>query len=650
MTDESGATGVDNVSITAGNSRPVVTIEFPEDGQVAAFGDIIPYKITVTDAEDGSTAAGTIACSDVTLNISLGHDEHAHELAEKTGCEGTFETLSASGHGAEANVFPVIEAVYTDKGSAGAGALTGRDQAILQPDPKQAEFYTSTGRVPGGGSDGDPGVQTETTSDPQGGGQNIGFIEDGDYVSFEPFNLEGIRAITFRVASGGAGGTIQLRLDAPDGPLVAETATIAPTGGWQNWTDVNLDLPNPPEGTHELFVVFRGGGGGLMNLNFMRFLGKGAAISEAPIVTASADPETGTAPLAVEFDGEATDPDAAAGDVLDLQVGLRRGGHDDGHVDRARPDVHVRERGHVQGDPDGHRRDGPEGHRHGRGARHLGRRVPDRDAVGRVRRQRARHQPLDRHTQPRRLRGRERQPEGAGRQGLDLRRRHDRGQHHRPGHARRRLGGDVQDHDRAKLSENYQQAGLRVYSDDDNWASVHMISAGGQRDFEFIYENAGNPRNEGLDKLGGIPAGSPSTYWVRITSDGQQLTASYSFDGVTFSPVGRPAPLSTFANPRIGPVALSDQAPSAPNAFFDWIRFNPDTGGGGGGGGGAAIVDEFDGTALAMPPWEVVRPDQTLTVSGGALRIPAAQGDIYGAAATPRTSSCATRRTARGRR
>ena len=29
------------------------------------------------------------------------------------------------------------------------------------------------------------------------------------------------------------------------------------------------------------------------------------------------------------------------------------------------------------------------------------------------------------------------------------------------------------------LTENYQQAGLRVYSDDDNWASVHMIYAGG---------------------------------------------------------------------------------------------------------------------------------------------------------------------------
>ena len=127
-----------------------------------------------------------------------------------------------------------------------------------------------------------------------------------------------------------------------------------------------------------------------------------------------------------------------------------------------------------------------------------------------------------------------------------------------------------------QLTENYHQAGLRVYSDDDNWASVHMISAGGQRDIEFIYESAGQPRNEAADKLGGIPATAPTTYYVRLVSDGEQLTAFYSFDGDEFLPVGRPGSLSSFANPRIGPAALSDLAPSVPDAFFDWIRFEPD--------------------------------------------------------------------------
>ena len=43
----------------------------------------------------------------------------------------------------------------------------------------------STGRLPGSTSTGDPGVQKETTSDPQGGTQNIGFIEPDDWFAFD---------------------------------------------------------------------------------------------------------------------------------------------------------------------------------------------------------------------------------------------------------------------------------------------------------------------------------------------------------------------------------------------------------------------------------------------------------------------------------
>ena len=100
------------------------------------------------------------------------------------------------------------------------------------------------------------------------------------------------------------------------------------------------------------------------------------------------------------------------------------------------------------------------------------------------------------------------------------------------------------------LSENYHQAGLRVWAGDDNWASVHMIYAGSGRDIEFIYETNGNPRNEAADKLGGIPADTPLTYYVRLVSDGQNLTAFYSYNGTKFLPVGRPASLATFTEPE----------------------------------------------------------------------------------------------------
>ena len=66
--------------ITVGNRAPVVTIEIPQDGQVASFTDKVAYKISVTDPEDGTTGAG-INCADVQVTVSLGHDEHAPRLS-----------------------------------------------------------------------------------------------------------------------------------------------------------------------------------------------------------------------------------------------------------------------------------------------------------------------------------------------------------------------------------------------------------------------------------------------------------------------------------------------------------------------------------------------------------------------------------------
>ena len=143
VTDQAGMTGTDTLTVTAGNTRPTVKIDFPEDGQFADFGDTIAYKITVTDPEDG-----TINCADVSLNIQLGHDEHAHPLPTKTGCEGTFQTASDSGHDPNMNIFTSIVATYTDKGSGAAGALTGTDDVVLHTRRKRAEHNNGTAAWP----------------------------------------------------------------------------------------------------------------------------------------------------------------------------------------------------------------------------------------------------------------------------------------------------------------------------------------------------------------------------------------------------------------------------------------------------------------------------------------------------------------------
>ena len=175
--------------------------------------------------------------------------------------------------------------------------------------------------------------------------------------------------------------------------MVAETPNIAPTGGWQTWQDVTMDLPDTvPDGTHRLFVVFRHptATGSLLNLNWFRFAGKGAAVTAPPEVTAAAEPASGEAPLEVAFDAEATD---AEGEALTYAWDFGVSGTTADTSTDEDPTLHLREPGQLHGDRDGHRRLRRQASRVGRGPRDAAAgAVPDRaGALGRVRRHLARH-------------------------------------------------------------------------------------------------------------------------------------------------------------------------------------------------------------------------------------------------------------------
>ena len=117
-----------------------------------------------------------------------------------------------------------------------------------------------------------------------------------------------------------------MRLDSPTGTLVGTTPTITPTGGWQTFKDVSLDLTSPPTGTHELFLVFRKQGStqNLFNVNWFEVVGKGAATTASPEVTATADAahRHRAAGRQVRRHG-----DRPRGQGAHLRVGLRRARH-----------------------------------------------------------------------------------------------------------------------------------------------------------------------------------------------------------------------------------------------------------------------------------------------------------------------------------
>jgi glucose/arabinose dehydrogenase len=242
--DSGGLTGTAGVRITVGNTAPVVTITTPHDGQPFSFGDTIPYTVTVSDPEDG-----TINCARVTMTYVLGHDQHGHQITSKTGCSGSITVPTDGEHDDAANIFAIFDASYTDN-----GGLIGSTQVKLQPRHRQAEHYSTQ-----------TGIQLADHAAAEGG-KTVGYIENGDSITFTPYRLDSVTGITARVSSAGAGGTIQVRAGSSTGTLLG-TITVPVTGDWETFTNVTIPLTRGPASTTSLSFVFAGGAGSLFDLD-----------------------------------------------------------------------------------------------------------------------------------------------------------------------------------------------------------------------------------------------------------------------------------------------------------------------------------------------------------------------------------------------
>ncbi|MET9667674.1 ThuA domain-containing protein [Streptomyces sp. NPDC006475] len=250
--DPTGRTGSAGVHVVVGNTAPKVTLELPAEGTLFSFGDEIPFKVTVTDPEDG--AAGAIDCAKVKVTYILGHDSHGHPVTSANGCTGTIKTSSDGGHDPNANIFGVFDAEYTDGGGGGQAALTSHDQAQLQPRHRQAEHFT-----------GSSGIKVYDKASANGG-KTVGDIDNDDWISFKPYNLTGSTKLTARISSGGAGGFLEVRTGSAKGPILG-SAPVPVTGSWDTFQDIDVPLRAVPKKTTELFLVFKGGAGALYDVD-----------------------------------------------------------------------------------------------------------------------------------------------------------------------------------------------------------------------------------------------------------------------------------------------------------------------------------------------------------------------------------------------
>ncbi|MFE7243051.1 beta-1,3-glucanase family protein [Streptomyces sp. NPDC057580] len=142
-------------------------------------------------------------------------------------------------------------------GSGGSGTSTSAYSTI------QAESYSSQS-----------GTTTQSCSD-SGGGQDVGYIANGDWLKFSSLDFGSASPNQFqaRIASGagsGVSGAIQVRLDSTTGTKIAEI-DFANNGGWQAWQTIPANIVASATGVHDVYLVFSGSSSDFVNVNWFTF-------------------------------------------------------------------------------------------------------------------------------------------------------------------------------------------------------------------------------------------------------------------------------------------------------------------------------------------------------------------------------------------
>jgi hypothetical protein len=164
-----------------------------------------------------------------------------------------------------------LTANYLDLGRDANPALTGTKSIALRSRTIQAENAS--------------GIHSMQVlgSHEAGQGKFCGAINHGSYLRFDNIPIERIGKLKARVTSAGAGGIIEARVGAVDGPVVAKLP-VKVNGSWNDWYEIeaNWDNPLPSQSSREdsvsgkraavFFVcVNEAMPGGLMNIDWIHF-------------------------------------------------------------------------------------------------------------------------------------------------------------------------------------------------------------------------------------------------------------------------------------------------------------------------------------------------------------------------------------------
>jgi hypothetical protein len=202
VTDLDGAVSTGELPVIAGNTRPTIVIESPVDGGWAEPGGPLPFRLAVTDTEDG-----VIGCKDVVVTYQVDQGQPPVETAPGPDCTGVL----TPGPGQDIH----LSARYTDRGANGAPPLTGSTEIVLH----SREYQGS----------------------------------DAGLFTLPRVNLGGIDHLSMEFATRQAGVNLTVHADSPTGPVVASFANVPSTGdGVYQWLAADVADPG---GVHDLYFV-----------------------------------------------------------------------------------------------------------------------------------------------------------------------------------------------------------------------------------------------------------------------------------------------------------------------------------------------------------------------------------------------------------
>ena len=268
-----GHTSVLEAEILYPQPGRIVSDHFPVRGKMR-FGTITTPHITIANRqriiealEDGKTITVTLLNDRFVVSLdeanwNVENLPHGVSVGRISRIDDTHVSLILAGNSTPGayseDITDVTVTVAAEECMDATGNLSANTGVILSRGPThlpgllQAEAYADM-----------YGVRKEPCAD-SGGGENVGYLDAGDWVEYDVAILEaGAYDIKFRIASQSTAGQFQLLSD----DLELLTQDVPVTGGWQDWETITTQV-DLAAGTQNLKIQILTAG---FNINWIDF-------------------------------------------------------------------------------------------------------------------------------------------------------------------------------------------------------------------------------------------------------------------------------------------------------------------------------------------------------------------------------------------